>query len=139
MRFVLACLLLAACGPLPQPPPLMDANAKCHPLLATDPGLYPGCVRSIEFGNEIRRESWARYQAQVVADDVAPAPMPAEAWTPPPIMPTPTFDPVPVPLQYQPPAPVQTWGQTPYAAMVPPVMRDRPVTEINPMIPPAAR
>jgi hypothetical protein len=35
--------------------------------------------------------------------------------------------------------PPQTWGDTPYAPMIPPVMRDQPVENVNPMIPPAAR
>jgi hypothetical protein len=39
---------------------------------------------------------------------------------------------------YSPPAP-KTWGETPYAPMIPPVMRDQPVENVNPMIPPAAR
>jgi hypothetical protein len=37
------------------------------------------------------------------------------------------------------PASPQTWGDTPYAPMIPPVMRDQPVENVNPMIPPAAR
>jgi hypothetical protein len=39
---------------------------------------------------------------------------------------------------YSPPSP-KTWGETPYAPMIPPVMRDQPVEIVNPMIPPAAR
>jgi hypothetical protein len=39
---------------------------------------------------------------------------------------------------YSPPSP-KTWGETPYAPMIPPVMRDQPVENVNPMIPPAAR
>ncbi len=35
--------------------------------------------------------------------------------------------------------PTQTWGDTPYAPMIAPVMRDQPVENTNPMIPPAAR
>jgi hypothetical protein len=38
-----------------------------------------------------------------------------------------------------PPPPPVTWGETPYAPMIPPVMRDQPVENINPLIPPAAR
>jgi hypothetical protein len=39
---------------------------------------------------------------------------------------------------YSPPSP-KTWGETPCAPMIPPVMRDQPVENVNPMIPPAAR
>jgi hypothetical protein len=35
--------------------------------------------------------------------------------------------------------PPQTWGDTPYAPMIPPVMRNQPVENSNPLIPPAAR
>lgn len=38
-----------------------------------------------------------------------------------------------------PPAPVQTWGQTPYAPAIPPAMWDAPTTKMNPLIPPVAR
>jgi hypothetical protein len=34
---------------------------------------------------------------------------------------------------------VPTWGETSCAPMIPPVMRDQPVTNVNPMIPPACR
>ena len=58
-------------------------------------------------------------------------------------------------VQSQPPAPpssyptgvavdytqgrANTWGNSPYAPMVPPVMRDQPTSYINPMVPPVAR
>ena len=32
-----------------------------------------------------------------------------------------------------------TWGNSPYAPMVPPVMRDQPTSYVNPMVPPVAR
>jgi hypothetical protein len=53
--------------------------------------------------------------------------------TTPPAMPAPT-----IPGQTTPP-PATTWEDTPYAPMIPPVMRDQPVEDVNPMIPPAAR
>jgi hypothetical protein len=37
------------------------------------------------------------------------------------------------------PAPVQTWGETPCAPMIPPAMRDQPISNVNAMIPPACR
>ena len=55
---------------------------------------------------------------------------------------TPPAPPPPSPTgglpSYAPSAP-RTWGETPYAPMIPPVMRDEPVENVNPMIPPAAR
>ena len=84
--------------------------------------------------------------------DWALEPIDAQRQSTPALMPSPSTyapvnlvppPPVPNPVDtldnlYSPPAP-KTWGETPYAPMIPPVMRDQPVENVNPMIPPAAR
>ena len=50
----------------------------------------------------------------------------------------PSQKPVAAGIDYMPSRP-NTWGNSPYGPMVPPVMRDQPIDSVNPMLPPAAR
>jgi hypothetical protein len=99
---------------------------------------------------QIYRDEQIRSQQQFL--DWALEPIEAQRRSTPAVMPSPSTDspvnlvpepPAPNPVGtldnlYSPPTP-KTWGETPYAPMISPVMRDQPVENVNPMIPPAAR
>ena len=105
------------------------------------------CWENLKLVEEMHREQrqrLARLAGELAAEQSTTRTIPQRSvYTPPTQLtqpPSPT-SPSPMPnlgQTYIHPAP-KTWGDTPYAPAIPPVMRDQPVTNVNPMIPPAAR
>jgi hypothetical protein len=91
-----------------------------------------GMVRDVHADMMQRLSQFGNYRPPVAA--IEPQPRSYTLDTQPPPMPAPA---VTAPSE-APPKP-KTWMDTPYAPMVPPVMRDQPVTDPNPAVPPAAR
>jgi hypothetical protein len=108
---------LAGCGVEPLPRlQLADPEARCGHLRQTAPAVFADCVRSVEFGNELRIESRQRYLRQQ-AEDWQPAPT---YFAPTPYVPPPTFSttapaaPTPMP----PVAPFVPPAETPHVLCV---------------------
>lgn len=152
LAIIVACLWAAGCvPPAPPRPQSIDATLACPTATTAELLNVAACLRTVDAINEDREERWERAMRQRaaaisallgVADDTAAAPRPPIfAAAPPELSPAPAPAP---PIPTEPPPfgtspPVHTWGETPYAPMIPPVMRDQPVTVVNPMVPPAAR
>jgi hypothetical protein len=139
---VVAICLLAGCEQLPPAPPLIDGEAQCRHLLPDSPQLFRQCVEDADVANAIREDGdrrWAADAAATLDQPQAPALPLVPVFEPPTLSPPPAAPVADLPGASTAPARAQTWGETPYAPMIPPVMRDQPVTEVNPMIPPAAR
>ncbi|MGC2410949.1 MAG: hypothetical protein WA441_13400 [Methyloceanibacter sp.] len=102
------------------------------------------CWEGLALTEEIHHEQ--RQRLAQMAEQLATQ-QPAPTFTPdpsiytihtqPPAPPSPT--PIPNVGQTYVPSTSQTWGNSPYGPMVPPVMRDEPVQNVNPAIPPVAR
>lgn len=95
---------------------------------------YSSCARDVAKGNDLRQQTWdeasARHQFQTSPSYATPS----YSVSAPPIAPQPNQ----IPFQQASAPRQQTWGDTPYAPMVAPVMRDQPISNVNPMIPPSA-
>lgn len=95
---------------------------------------YSSCARDVAKGNDLRQQTWdeasARHQFQTSPSYATPS----YSVSAPPIAPQPNQ----IPFQQATAPRQQTWGDTPYAPMVAPVMRGEPVSSVNPMISPAA-
>ena len=92
------------------------------------------CWESLRLTEEIHREQRRRLSnlARELADQqIKPPSLPEQA-------PYPVSSPARSPQPAE-PTHVLTWGETPCGPMIPPAMRDQPVTNVNPMIPPGCR
>jgi hypothetical protein len=102
------------------------------------------CWNDLKIAEDIHREQRVRLEQLAIQLAAASEQQAAVAKHPRSTIHSQTMPATPTPLSSAPKrpsetTPVQTWNDTPYAPAVPPVMRDQPVTEVNPMIPPAAR
>ena len=143
----IAVWCVAGCEPEPRYSSLPDPGAVCGHLLATNPELYRRCLHDVEVGNAMRMQARGDATRRSAVDILAEPDQPLPRYTPtppaPPDLPPPAPPAAPIPNLspsiYPPhPAPA-TWGDTPYAPMIPPVLRDQPTNVVSPMIPPAAR
>ena len=118
--------------------PYQSAGNSCRHLTGY-PDLYAKCAGLVAVGNQMREDSWQAGMGSLPPAPAPSAPIEVPDFGRPTVMQMPVYRPTIEPLQQPKPPRAQTWGETPYAPQIPPVMRDRPVTEVNPMIPPAAR
>ncbi len=95
------------------------------------------CWDGVKYAQELRESAWRQRAAEADAPVQVHVDRPDYTLHTQPPAP-PSQQPVGGGINYTPTRP-NTWGNSPYGPMVPPVMRDQSIDSVNPMIPPAAR